>query len=301
MGSFGAAIDLNTRCDNAANAETYTSAQDMPASIDMTATEQLEQFCPKMVQRVIAAFEPMRRYHRLTVRGLEHIPKGPCILVGNHNGGLNPIDGLFLIDHYRYWGTEHRVYALAHDLLFKVQATALNLPKAGVLRANRENARAILTAGHKLLVFPGGDLDSLRPFSKRKQVRLGGHQGFARLALEMDVPIVPVVSIGAHESLVVLAQGERFARWLNAPKWARVRSFPLQLCLPWGLVAGPGAGMPYWPLPTQVTVSIGPPVLPNNPHRRVIPEAYGLYQEIESQMQSMMDEGYARRTLPFFG
>ncbi|MBK8695828.1 MAG: hypothetical protein IPN17_27080 [Deltaproteobacteria bacterium] len=87
----------------------------------------------------------------------------------------------------------------------------------------------MLRAGAKVLVFPGGDADSLRPWSARRELRFEGRQGYARLAMETGAPIVPVVTAGAHESFVVLRQGLGLARAVGVTKWLRFRSFPVTL------------------------------------------------------------------------
>ena len=45
----------------------------------------------------------------------------------------------------------------------------------------------LLRAGYPLLVCPGGDEDSLKPFSARHQIRFGRRRGFIRLASSAKV------------------------------------------------------------------------------------------------------------------
>src|SRR5690606_18711728 len=104
----------------------------------------------------------------------------------------------------------------------------------GIVPARRQTARAILEAGHKLLVFPGGDIETMRPYRDRTKVVLAGRKGFAKLALEHDVPVLPLVSAGSHETLIVLSQGRRVARALRLHRWARLHSLPIMLAAPWG-------------------------------------------------------------------
>jgi hypothetical protein len=52
-------------------------------------------------------------------------------------------------------------------------------------------ARAELAAGRDVITFPGGDLDAGRPFHLPRVVRFGNRRGYAKLALEAGVPIVP--------------------------------------------------------------------------------------------------------------
>ena len=237
------------------------------------------------------------------MRGLERVPRGPALFVGNHNGGLNPVDGLFLVHYYRRFGYDRPIYILAHDILFRLPRVARVLESVGIVPARRDSARRLLEAGHKVLVFPGGDIENLRPFAERRRVVLGGRQGFARLALKTDVPIVPVVGAGNHETLVVLAQGRRIARAIGADRLARVHSIPLIFALPWGLLFGPMAAIPYLPLPAKITVQIGHPILPAAWEDMNQPDllADRLYLQVEQVMQYMLDELYEERLLPILG
>ena len=252
--------------------------------------------CPKALAAAVKGFDVLARYHRLDVRGLEHLPDGPAVLVGNHNGGLNPVDGLFLVHYYRQRGYDQPVYILAHDILFKHPRMAEVLRSVGIVPARRETAQQVLEAGHKLLVFPGGDLETLRPYRDRAKVVLAGRTGFAKLALEHDVPIVPVVSAGSHETLIVLSQGRRIAEALRLPKWARLHSLPIMLAFPWGVLAGPTCALPYLPLPAKVTVQVGAGI-----EARASTTIERMYRRVEGTMQDMLDELYAERVLPIVG
>lgn len=258
---------------------------------------------PGTLEAACKGFSMLARYHRLTVRGLDRIPHGPAIFVGNHNGGLSPIDGLFLIHYYRKLGFDEPIYTLAHDILFRIPKIARVLNSIGILPASRETARAVLEAGHKLLVFPGGDIENLRPFSQRRRVVLGGRRGFARLALREGVPIIPVVNAGGHETLVVLAQGRRLAKAIGADRFARVHSLPLIFALPWGFLFGPMAALPYLPLPAKVTVQVGQPIEPAAWEDMGHPDTLAdeLYLQVEQTMQYMLSELYSERLLPVLG
>jgi 1-acyl-sn-glycerol-3-phosphate acyltransferase len=252
--------------------------------------------CPQALAAAVKGFDLLARYHRLDVRGLDQLPEGPAVLVGNHNGGLNPVDGLFLVHYYRQRGYDQPVYILAHDILFKHPRMAAVLRSVGIVPARRETARQVLEAGHKLLVFPGGDLETLRPYRDRGKVVLAGRTGFAKLALEHDVPIVPVVSAGSHETLIVLSQGLRLAKALRLPQWARVHSLPIMLAFPWGLLMGPTCVLPYLPLPAKVTVQVGAGI-----EARASSTIEKMYLRVEGTMQDMLDELYAERVLPIVG
>ena len=264
----------------------------------------LDDFDAGSVRRAVRFFEPLARYHRLDVRGLEHIPDGPALLVSNHNGGLSPVDGLFLVPFYGQRGFDSRVYVLAHDVLFRLAPMARYLARHGIIPANHDHGDEVLRRGHRLLVFPGGDLESMRPYRQRHRMSFNGRTGFARLALRMGVPIVPVVSAGAHETFVVLSQGKGIADWLSRIGLGglRIKTMPMALALPWGHVAGPGMALPYLPLPSRIMVHIDAPIEPAD-FSHLAPEhaALALASHVESRMQHRLYALYAERRRRFFG
>ena len=158
-----------------------------------------------------------------------------------------------------------------------------------MLRAGHESALHAFAAGGCLLVYPGSDLDTYRPFRDRGKMVLGGRKGFLKLALRAGVPIVPVVSAGTHEQYIVLTRGDRLARLLHAHAWARTEVLPIVLAIPWGITLG---FVPYLPLPAQTSISFGAPLRwpEHRPADADRPDVLdGCYREVEQQMQSMLD------------
>src|SRR5690606_16269667 len=112
-----------------------------------------------------------------------------------------------------------------------------------------------------LLVMPGGDLDTWRPFTKRYQVCFAGRTGYARLALRAGVPIAPVVNAGAHHTLIVLTDGRKLAEKLRLPELARASIWPVHLSMPWGLALGP---WPHLPPPVKLRYRFAPAIRPED-------------------------------------
>jgi 1-acyl-sn-glycerol-3-phosphate acyltransferase len=108
------------------------------------------------------------------------------------------------------------------------------------------------------LVYPGGDWETYRPSWESSKIDFAGRKGFARLALEHNVPIVPIVSIGGQETALFLGQGSRLSRALRLDKTLRLKVLPPVL----GPPVGPTVlDMPFRvPLPAKITVSVGQPI-----------------------------------------
>ena len=238
-------------------------------------------------------------YFRAEVRDLHHIPaEGPVLLVGNHSGGnLTPDTGVFTLAFNTYFGVERRFFQLAHNLVLSMPGLGF-LRKYGTVAASPENANKALDSGAALLVYPGGDYEVHRPSWESAKVDFGGRKGFIRLALEKDVPIVPVVAIGGQETALFLSRGERLAKLLALDRMFRLKVLPISLAPPWGLNVGDMLG--HIPLPAKITLQVLPAI-----HLRdefgENPDVDEVYYQITSEMQDTLRQLAAERRLPLIG
>jgi 1-acyl-sn-glycerol-3-phosphate acyltransferase len=238
-------------------------------------------------------------YFRAEVRGLGNVPEeGPVLLVGNHSGGnLTPDTGVFTLAFSTYFGVERVFHQLAHNLVLSMPGLSF-LRKYGTVAASHDNARRALEAGAAVLVYPGGDYEVHRPSWHGRKVDFGGRKGFLRLALEQDVPIVPVVSIGGQETALFLSRGERLAKGLALDKLFRLKVLPISLAPPWGINVGDMLG--HLPLPAKITIEALPPI---DLHREfgADPDLDEAYDHIVRLMQETLDALAAERRYPVLG
>ncbi len=214
------------------------------------------------VKRLRGLFGGEDAYFPLDVVGLDTLPKTPCLIVSNHSGGTTIPDawGLAMSWYGHFSVHERPVHALAHEMLFALRGTAEPFARRGVLRADRKLALAALRDwGRDVVVWPGGDLDTWRPYSERYKCRFANRKGYARLALEAGVPIVPVAHAGSHETLVVLTDGQGIARRLHLPELFRAHIFPIHLSLPFMVGIGP---LPHLPPPVRMRYRFAPAIWP---------------------------------------
>ena len=238
-------------------------------------------------------------WFRGEVRGLGNVPdEGPVLLVGNHSGGnLTPDTGVFTLAFSAYFGVERPFYQLAHNLVLSMPGLGF-LRRFGTVAASPENAERALKAGAALLVYPGGDMEVHRPSWHSGRVDFAGRRGFVRLALEHDVPIVPVVSIGGQETAIFLSRGEGLARTLRLDRLFRLKVLPISIAPPWGLNVGDFLG--HIPLPAKIVVEALPPI-----HLREEfgpePDVDEVYEHVTRVMQDTLDALQAERRLPVIG
>jgi 1-acyl-sn-glycerol-3-phosphate acyltransferase len=238
-------------------------------------------------------------WFRGEVRGLGNIPdSGPVLLVGNHSGGnMTPDTIVFTLAFSTYFGVERHFYQLAHNLVLSLPTLGF-LRKFGTVAASPENARKALQDGSALLVYPGGDVEVHRPSWERNRVDFAGRKGFIRLAIEENVPIVPVVSIGGQETALFLTRGERLARLLALDRIFRLKVLPISLAVPWGLNIGDMLG--HIPLPAKITIEALPPI-DLRAEFGPAPAPEEVYDHLIRVMQETLDALAAERRLPVIG
>jgi 1-acyl-sn-glycerol-3-phosphate acyltransferase len=214
----------------------------------------------RTVERVGRLFGA-KRYFGLDVQGWEHLPPPPVVLVSNHSGGtIIPDVWGFAIAWYRRFGRARPIRPAAHEMILSNRITGRYFSDRGVVCASPDIVlTALRVCGNDVMVCPGGDVDTWRPYRERFQVRFAGRKGYARLALRAGVPVVPVANAGPHETLIVLTDGRRIARLMRLHALARADIFPIHLSLPWGLAIGP---LPHIPWPKPFRYRIGEPIQP---------------------------------------
>ena len=276
--------------DDAVGAARLAASLVLPAPAD-----QLGERDPGFIRRTLPAMAALwQTYFRADVRGLDRIPAtGPVLLVGNHSGGTLIADTfVFTTRFYEHFGVERRFHQLAHDLVLALPGLGL-LRKYGTVAANREHARRALHAGAAVLVYPGGDHETFRPSWHSGDVEFDGRKGFVRLALEEDVPVVPVVSIGGQETALFLTRGRRAVELLGLDRLLRLKVLPVALAPPLGVTVLDLPGR--IPLPAKITVQVLEPLDLSGL------EVDAAYELLTGTMQDALDELSAERSLPVLG
>ncbi|HYB29997.1 MAG TPA: lysophospholipid acyltransferase family protein [Solirubrobacteraceae bacterium] len=237
-------------------------------------------------------------WFRGEVRGLGNVPdEGPVLLVGNHSGGnMIPDTMVFTVAFSTYFGVERPFYQLAHNLVLSLPGLSW-LRKFGTVAASPENASKALSSGAALLVYPGGDYEAHRPSWQSSRVDFGGRKGFLRLALEQDVPIVPVVAIGGQETALFLSRGERLARLLALDRVLRLKVLPVSISLPWIVNLG---DFGHIPLPAKITIETLP-AIDLRAEFGPDPDVDEVYDHLIRLMQDALDALAAERRFPVIG
>ena len=264
-------------------------------------------------QRLMRAQRPIwdaicKYYFRLETSGWERLPEETSLLIGNHSGGSLTMDAwTFVADWWQRFGTERVLHATAHDVLMAAPGLGDYFRQVGVIPASRQGVTAALSAGCDVIIWPGGELDAMRNWRRRDEAVLGGRVGFVRTAIRSGVPIVPVASVGGHDTAFVLSEGRWIANGLeNLPGLkglkAKLRGsqLPVVLGIPFGLTI---ESVPtHLPLPAKIRTELLDPIHVDHDPERVNDRdsVNSIYREVESAIQDGMNRLAKQRRFPIF-
>lgn len=160
---------------------------------------------PIMIYKTL--FFPLYKlYFSLKVSGSENFPKQPCIIAPSHQ---SMIDGFILAAALPY-DVLKKTFFLAFEMVFgtKIMRPIVQNSQTILISVNKDlkvsmqKSTVPLKNGQNLVVFPEGARSRDRELLEFKKF-------FAILAIELDIPVVPVVIDGTFE---VMPAGKLFPR-----------------------------------------------------------------------------------------
>lgn len=182
-----------------------------------------------------------RIYFRADVSGLENVPRGRCMLVGNHSGGVAIDGGMVIASCFFDLEPPRLAQGMADRFIQRLPFAAQWSNKVGQVTGLPEHAARLLEDDRLLMVFPEGTRGTAKLYPERYSlVRFG--TGFVRLALQTRAPIVPFAFVGGGEAVPTIANLEKVGRILGTPY------IPVT---PYGVAA---------PLPVRVGLRYGEPL-----------------------------------------
>jgi 1-acyl-sn-glycerol-3-phosphate acyltransferase len=185
-------------------------------------------------------------YFRVEQHGVDNVPDGRCLLIGNHSGQL-PFDAMMITMAIFLERSKPRVpRAMIEKFVTDLPFVSYFMERCGQLIGTPDNCRRVLESEEAILVFPEGVRGINKLFHERYQLKNFG-LGFMRLALETNTPIVPIGVIGAEEQAPALANLRKIGKFFGLPA---LPITPQMLLGPLGVL----------PLPTKYRIYFGEPM-----------------------------------------
>lgn len=220
-----------------------------------------------------------RYYFRVKTYGIENMPDGRVLVIGNHAGQV-ALDATMICTATALEADPPRIlrgmgeYWLPTLPLFNVL-----MVRVGSVVGTPKNATDLLAHGEAVIAFPEGVRGMNKAFSERYKLKEFG-LGFMRLALQTNTPIVPVAVVGSEEQAPSFGNFKPLARLLGMP------AFPLVIT-------------PF-PFPVRYHIYFGEPMEfrgnPNDEDQVIEAKV----EQVKSRIRSMLESGLRRRRSVFF-
>jgi 1-acyl-sn-glycerol-3-phosphate acyltransferase len=245
-------------------------------------------FHPDSARRALLITALLYRYwFRVEVHGIERMPPGRVLLIGNHAGQIALDAAMIVTSCFLEAEPPRIVRGMGEYWLPTVPFLNIMMVRTGSVVGTRKNCVDLLDNEEAVIAFPEGIRGMNKLIWERYQLQEFG-QGFMRLALETHAPVVPVAVVGSEEQAPAIANLRPLARLLRMP------AFPVTLTWPWlGLL-----GM--LPLPVKYHIYFGDPMhFTGNPsdEDEVIGEKV---EQVKARIATMLAEGLARRRSLFW-
>jgi 1-acyl-sn-glycerol-3-phosphate acyltransferase len=240
-------------------------------------------------------------WFRMEMDGWDNLPRPPALLIGVHSGAPFVWDAWTVgVQWWRRFGQERQLHGTAHDALMAIPLIGRYFRAMGVLPAAPDSIATALAEGRDVALWPGGEVDSLRPWTERDRANLAGRTGFVKMAIRAGVPIVPIATVGGADAMPVLIRGDQLSKTLRLDKILRLKVFPLAVSLPWGIAP---AALPQFPLPAKIRTRLMPAVEVAHDPDRADDDEYvqRKYDEVQNRIQEGMSALARKRALPLFG
>ncbi|XP_054840988.1 transmembrane protein 68-like [Eublepharis macularius] len=168
-------------------------------------------------------------WHGYEVRGMDKVPKGPGLFVFYH--GAFPLDYFYFVSRL-YLQTGRLCHSVVDYHFSKIPGIRLFYNVQGLTQDGRVQCVEILKKGYLLGVLPGGVREAL--FSDENYSLLWGKRtGFAHVAIDAKVPIIPIFTTNLREGYRALGKIwplkwlYEHTRWPIVPIYG---GFPVKFC-----------------------------------------------------------------------
>jgi 1-acyl-sn-glycerol-3-phosphate acyltransferase len=189
-----------------------------------------------------------RHYFRTEVHGIENVPEGRVLVIGNHAGNTFAWDGAMIAMSLFLEGEPPRlVRGMAEYYLPTIPFFNVLMHRMGSVVGRPETCRQLLENEEAVMVFPEGERGFVKTYAQAYELQRFG-LGFMRLALETGTPIVPVGIVGGEEQSPGIANPRRLGKLIGAPAFPITATFPL-----FGLAG-------FIPLPVKFRLHYGEPL-----------------------------------------
>lgn len=214
-----------------------------------------------------------KKYFRVETSGIDNVPaEGRALVIANHAGQL-PMDGIMTGMSLVMRENNPRFARAMIERFFPTVPILGNwLNSVGAVVGDPINCEKLLDRDEIVIVFPEGVRGSGKMYKDAYQLQRFGN-GFVRMAMQYNAPIIPLGIVGSEETMPAIANIKPLAKMLGVPY------------IPVG---------PLVPLPAKMYLNYGEPLLfPNDDASEE--EVTARVEQVKAEIRKLIDKGLKER------
>jgi 1-acyl-sn-glycerol-3-phosphate acyltransferase len=228
-----------------------------------------------------------RYWFRVETHGIERLPKGRMLIIGNHAGQV-ALDAAMIAAACFLEAEPPRILrGMGEYWLPTVPFVNVLMVRSGSVVGTPKNCVDLLANDEAVIAFPEGVRGMNKLYREAYKLQEFG-LGFMRLAIRTNTPIVPVAVVGSEEQAPGIANLRSLGRLLGMP------AFPITLTWPW---LGP---LGLIPLPVKYRIHFGAPMHftgdPDDEDEVIARQV----DDVKGTIQRMLERGVKERVGVFF-
>ncbi|XP_025830173.1 transmembrane protein 68 isoform X2 [Agrilus planipennis] len=180
-------------------------------------------------------------WHGYEVRGMENIPECDSALIIYYHGAI-PIDIYYFMAKVLL-NKNRLIHTVADYFLFKIPGFPIISECMKVIPGTIQTCSSVLKEDNLLAISPGGVYES--QFSHNYNLMWKRRLGFAKVALEAKVPIIPMFTENIKEAFRTVSIAKRI--FLKLYAWTKFPFAPVYGGFPVKLITHIGKPIPYDP------------------------------------------------------
>ena len=185
------------------------------------------------------------------------IPSKPSLYIAHPHGLFSMAPFLHWAARITHWPTDRKMCIAVHSIFFKIPIVCELMEAYGAIEATEESIRTKLKEGISVAVLTGGIRELHETHPGKMKLILKKRKGVFRIAQDLQVPIVPVLTFGENELFppIQSAWARTLQKYLRAWMGIGIPIPTLESLKNWFLLL-------HSPLQAQVITWIGTPIHP---------------------------------------
>ncbi|KAM6458399.1 DGAT1/2-independent enzyme synthesizing storage lipids-like [Liasis olivaceus] len=144
-----------------------------------------------------------RIWHGYEIHGIENLPDGPCLIIYYH--AALPIDYIFFLSRIFFLKNRLCCHTVVDRFVLKFPGLRMLSRNLKMMTGTKEECLCALKNGDWVAISPGGTREAIFSDETYKTI-WGKRTGFAKVAIEARVPIIPMFTENSREGYRTLGR-----------------------------------------------------------------------------------------------